>query len=170
MTPSHPISVSYLSSTLGEVLVASTPHGLCAVALGDDRAALEAELRDRCGEGRIAAPGAEQAEWAARVLRAIEGETVPAPPSDLDATPFQLRVWAALRAIPRGATCTYAELARAIGAPEAMRAVGAACGQNPLAVIVPCHRVVRSDGGLGGYRWGLVRKRALLARERPPAA
>jgi AraC family transcriptional regulator of adaptative response/methylated-DNA-[protein]-cysteine methyltransferase len=168
-TPPQAIFASYLSSTLGPVLVAGTGGGLRVVALGDDRAALEAELRRHCGDGTpLAEPSEKQAGWVATVLRAIEGEGGLAPPSDVAATPFQRRVWAALCAIPRGSTRTYGELAQAIGAPEAVRAVGSACGQNPLAVIVPCHRVVRSDGRLGGYRWGLARKQALLERERTP--
>ena len=169
MTPTNEPAVhaSYLPSALGEVLIASTTRGVCAVALGDDRAALERALRELCPDARAEAPSATQARWAADVVRAIDGGATAAIPLDVEATPFQRRVWDALCAIPRGGTRTYAQIARAIGAPAtAARAVGTACGQNPVSVLVPCHRVLRGDGALGGYRWGVERKRALLLRER----
>jgi AraC family transcriptional regulator of adaptative response/methylated-DNA-[protein]-cysteine methyltransferase len=160
------IFVSYLPSTLGRVLVASTERGVRLVVIDDSDEALRAQLAERCAGARAIEPGKMQRAWAARVVEAIDAQGDGAAiPMDVDGTPFQHEVWAALRAIPRGGTSSYAQIARAIGKPGAIRAVGAACGANPIAVIVPCHRVLRSDGKLGGYRWGLQRKQALLVRE-----
>jgi O-6-methylguanine DNA methyltransferase len=140
-----------------------TPRGLAALVLADDAQTAEGEARARAGLSALGPPGKLDAR-AADVVRALDGADVDVP---LDAlgTPFQKKVWRALVGIPRGGTTTYEALARRIGAPRAIRAVGTACGANPIAVLVPCHRVLRKDGGLGGYRWGLERKAALLARE-----
>jgi len=151
--------------SLGRVLVAATPRGVCAVAFGDDDQALLGELRERFPGAALTGGDPALAGLVAEVARTVDTGAATAIPLDLVGTAFQQRVWRALRDIPAGATVTYAELARRIGAPRAVRAVGTACGQNPTAVLVPCHRVVREDGGLGGYRWGLARKRALLAGE-----
>jgi AraC family transcriptional regulator of adaptative response/methylated-DNA-[protein]-cysteine methyltransferase len=152
---------------LGQALIAATQRGICALFLADEAPGLEAELRARFPRAAIAPAGAELEELAGAVAKLIDGAPVaPDVPLDLMGTAFQQRVWRALREIDPGTTTTYAALARRIGAPGAVRAVGTACGANPVSVLVPCHRVLRGDGGLGGYRWGLGRKKALLARER----
>jgi AraC family transcriptional regulator, regulatory protein of adaptative response / methylated-DNA-[protein]-cysteine methyltransferase len=163
-----------LATPLGTVLVAVTARGLCAVTLGDDDAMLEAELArefPRATRTRVD-EGADEflADIVARVARdlgmggdAANDEPLPA---DLRATAFQWQVWQALTRIPRGETRSYAEVARAIGRPTAVRAVARACASNRLALVVPCHRVVRDDGTPGGYRWGVPRKQALLALEK----
>ena len=153
-------------STLGLVLVAASADGLHAVLLGDDRDALRRDLQARHPGATLVADDAGLATQAAAVVAAVERPAL-APTLRLAprGTPFQQRVWQALRAIPAGSTASYREIATRIGAPGASRAVAGACAANPLAVLVPCHRVVRSDGTLSGYRWGAARKHALLARE-----
>ncbi|AWN49564.1 bifunctional DNA-binding transcriptional regulator/O6-methylguanine-DNA methyltransferase Ada [Methylobacterium terrae] len=156
--------------SLGHVLVAATDRGVCAILLGDDPDALLRDLQDRFPKAALTGgdPGFEAV--VGQVIGLVEAPgTAPGLPLDIGGTAFQQRVWQALRAIPPGRTATYAEVARAIGAPAAARAVALACGANPIAVAVPCHRVVRGDGSLSGYRWGVARKRALLDRERDPA-
>jgi AraC family transcriptional regulator of adaptative response/methylated-DNA-[protein]-cysteine methyltransferase len=145
------------------VLIAATEHGVCAILLGDDPETLIADLQRRFanvtltrGETGFEAKLADFLDEPASTLDI---------PLDPRGTPFQQRVWQALREIPAGATASYAQIARRIGAPESVRAVAQACGANPIAVAIPCHRVVRSDGALSGYRWGIERKRALLDRE-----
>lgn len=157
---------------LGRLLVARSTRGVAAIALGEDDTTLHAELRTRFPHATWTAADEALVALTARVATMIDEAAIdPTLPLDLVGTAFQLRVWTALRAIPRGETTSYAAIAEAIGAPSAVRAVGTACGRNPVAIAVPCHRVLRQDGELGGYRWGLERKRALLAREqRPPAA
>ena len=155
------------ASALGPVLIAATAKGVCAICFADTPAALEPQLRARFPRAVVHPGGAELDGMADQVVALIDGAGLARDlPLDLVGTAFQQRVWRALRRIPPGATTTYGELARSIGAPRAVRAVGTACGANPVAVAVPCHRVLRGDGALGGYRWGLARKRALLARER----
>lgn len=152
--------------SLGFALVAATGRGVCAVALGDNPQALVEALRQRFANASFVAADDAFEHTVAAVSAALDGEVPPHPlPLDLRGTVFQHRVWQALAALPRGETTTYAQLAAAIGRPDAVRAVASACGANELAVLVPCHRVVGSDGALRGYRWGLERKRALLARE-----
>lgn len=153
--------------SLGTVLVAATEKGLCAILLGDDPEALVRDLQDRFPKAALIGGDPDFEATVARVVGLVE-----APgtgrfdlPLDITGTAFQQRVWQALRAIPPGRTATYTEVARAIGDPRAVRAVARACGANPIAVAIPCHRVVRSDGALSGYRWGVARKRDLLARE-----
>jgi AraC family transcriptional regulator, regulatory protein of adaptative response / methylated-DNA-[protein]-cysteine methyltransferase len=161
------IRFTVVPSDLGRVLVAATDRGVCSVALGDDAEPLEAALRGEFPGAAIVRDDAALAALVDEVGRAAAGEAGRAAlPLDLRGTAFQLRVWDALRAVPRGRTRTYSELAAAIGAPRAVRAVARACASNPVALVVPCHRIVRGDGGMGGYRWGLDRKRALLERER----
>ena len=152
--------------TLGLVLVAQSARGVCAILIGDDGAALEAALARRFPKARLRpdAPGVGAMVAQVVALLAAPGSRIELP-LDLQGTLFQQQVWQALRGIPAGSTVSYAELARRLGRPEAVRAVAGACAANPLAVVVPCHRVVRSDGGLSGYRWGIERKRALLAAE-----
>jgi AraC family transcriptional regulator of adaptative response/methylated-DNA-[protein]-cysteine methyltransferase len=152
--------------SLGRVLAAATDKGIAAILLGDDDAALAAELRRRFTNAEIVAGDAVFGDHLARVIALIEAPGRPCTlPLDVRGTAFQHRVWQALRQIPPGTTATYGEIATAIGAPQAVRAVAAACAANPAAVAIPCHRVVRADGHLAGYRWGLDRKRTLLERE-----
>jgi len=147
-------------------LVAASDRGFCALYLGDDPAYLVVELgAEFPGASRTEDPSALE-PWRGIVARHLEGETALLElPLDIRATAFQTRVWRELRRIPRGETRTYGEIVRAIGAPTAARAVGAACGRNPVSVVVPCHRAVGADGQLTGYRWGLAGKRRLLAVE-----
>jgi len=164
------LQVAVVPSSLGRVLVARGAGGLSAVFLGDDDAAMRADLAARYPAARIVDGDAATQALAARVATAVERPgTALDEPLDLQGTAFQRRVWQALREIPAGRTTTYGELARRIGAPDAVRAVGTACGANPVSVLVPCHRVLRGDGALAGYRWGVERKRALLDRERAAA-
>jgi AraC family transcriptional regulator, regulatory protein of adaptative response / methylated-DNA-[protein]-cysteine methyltransferase len=154
-------------SPLGKVLVAATERGISAVYLGDEESKLVAELRDEYPRAEIAAASNGFERWVKEVLRRVEGRPPHIDlPLDLHATAFQRRVWKELQRIPRGRTRTYAQVARSLGQPKAVRAVGRACATNPVSVVVPCHRVVRQDGALAGYRWGLSRKEQLLASER----
>jgi AraC family transcriptional regulator of adaptative response/methylated-DNA-[protein]-cysteine methyltransferase len=160
-----------VETPLGWALVAATERGICMTALGDDRDTLGAALRQRFPAAAVIAEDAGLKGWAERIVRFI---TAPDQnldlPLDIRGTAFQARVWRALQKIPLGKTASYMEIAAALGQPKAVRAVAQACAANKLALIVPCHRVIRSDGELGGYRWGVERKRALLARERAAAA
>jgi AraC family transcriptional regulator of adaptative response/methylated-DNA-[protein]-cysteine methyltransferase len=153
-------------SSLGRVLVASTDKGVCAILMGDAREPLVHELTRRFPQAQLVAGGKAFERVVAQVIGLVE---TPASgtdlPLDLRGTAFQRRVWQALRAIPAGRTASYTEIARRIGRPTAVRGVAQACAANPVAVVVPCHRVVRSDGSISGYRWGVERKRALLDRE-----
>lgn len=156
--------------SLGDILVAATPRGVCAILLGDDAGQLLHDLQRRFPQAELHGGDAAFEAWMAQVVGAVDRPTAAAAqwqalPLDLRGSAFQQRVWQALRAIPPGSTASYAEIAQRIGAPRAVRAVAAACAANPVAVAIPCHRVVRSDGGLSGYRWGVERKRQLLARE-----
>lgn len=160
------IRFTTVSSELGRLLVAAAARGVCAVSLGTEDAALEKDLRAEFPRAEVARDDAGVRPWVRAVVRRLEGAPTPLR-ADLRGTAFQLRVWAALRAIPYGETRSYGEVAAAIGEPGASRAVARACAANRLALVVPCHRVVRGDGGLGGYRWGLSRKRRILDRERP---
>jgi AraC family transcriptional regulator of adaptative response/methylated-DNA-[protein]-cysteine methyltransferase len=158
---------------LGRLLVATTTRGICAVNLGDDDAALEKGLAGEFPHATRERVDAGREEWLDAVIARIASElgwsdaAAPAmPPLDIAATAFQWRVWEALTRIPAGQTRSYRALATELGDANAARAIGNACGNNRLALIVPCHRVVREDGSLGGWRWGVERKRELLARER----
>lgn len=154
---------------LGWVLVAATPRGLCAIDLGDEPAILEAELRRRFPHAHLS-HDADFAEWVQQVVDFLDAPARGlALPLDIQGTAFQRRVWAALREIPAGSTLSYSQVAERIGAPTSVRAVAGACAANTLAVAIPCHRVVRQDGDLSGYRWGVERKRRLLAREKSAA-
>ena len=151
---------------LGALLVAATARGICTITLGDDPSALLRELEERFDQATLIGADHEFEQWVAAVVGLIEHPAHGlALPLDLRGTAFQARVWQALAAIPPGNTASYAEIAARIGAPRAMRAVARACAANPVAVAIPCHRVVRQDGAVSGYRWGVERKRALLARE-----
>ncbi|MDE3152204.1 MAG: bifunctional DNA-binding transcriptional regulator/O6-methylguanine-DNA methyltransferase Ada [Gemmatimonadota bacterium] len=155
---------------LGRLLVAFTDDGVCAVELGDDDATLERRLRAHFANAEIAHAAGGANAWV-RAIAQQSGGRAPGTvvPLDVQGTAFQWKVWRALQRIPLGETRTYADVAADIGKPSAVRAVASACARNPVALAVPCHRVVRSDGGLGGYRWGTERKRRLLDAERTAA-
>ena len=160
---------------LGAILVAATDRGVSAIRLGDDPRELVRELQDRFANAELVGDDPSFHQLVATVVAMVEspasggGTGAGALPLDVQGTAFQHRVWDALRRIPPGTTATYREIAERIGAPRSARAVALACAANPVAVAIPCHRVVRSDGALSGYRWGVERKRELLARERPRA-
>jgi AraC family transcriptional regulator, regulatory protein of adaptative response / methylated-DNA-[protein]-cysteine methyltransferase len=152
--------------SLGSILVAASDQGICAILLGDDPDALARDLQDRFPKARLIGGDPAFERWVAEVVGFVEAPQLGlALPLDVRGTAFQQRVWRALSEIPPGSRASYAEIAERIGAPGAARAVAKACAANPLAVAIPCHRVVRHDGALSGYRWGVERKRALLARE-----
>ena len=154
------------SSALGLVLVATGERGICAILIGESERVLLDDLRERFDDATVVRDAARLAKVLRQVIDLMEGRRESLD-IELDArgTAFQHKVWRALREIPRGKTASYAEIARRIRAPRSFRAVAAACGANPIALAIPCHRVVRNDGGLSGYRWGVERKRALLERE-----
>lgn len=153
-------------SSLGAILVARSARGICAISLGDDADLLLRELQDRFPRADFIGGDAEFERLVAQVVGLVEQPGIGHDlPLDVRGTAFQQRVWQALRQIPAGETATYARIAKAIGAPRSVRAVAGACAANTLAVAIPCHRVVRSDGGLSGYRWGVERKQELLSRE-----
>jgi AraC family transcriptional regulator of adaptative response/methylated-DNA-[protein]-cysteine methyltransferase len=161
------ICYSVVPSALGQLLVGSTDKGICAVQLGDDADALARLLHEEFSAAEIRRDDDTHAEWVRGVVAIAEGRAPDVSlPLDVRGTAFQMQVWRALRKIPRGETRSYADIARNIGRPDAVRAVANACGANPTALVVPCHRVVQSDGGLGGYHWGVERKRELLGAER----
>lgn len=159
------IQFSIVRSPLGRLLVAYTEHGVCSVAIGDDDRRLEQGLRRDFPNADVRAAGSTIHEWISAIVASIDGGTSSAVPIDARGTAFQWRVWNALQRIPRGTTLSYSQVAQRIGKPSTARAVARACATNPVALVIPCHRVVREDGDLGGYRWGLDRKRALLERE-----
>lgn len=151
---------------LGWLLVAATERGICAVEFSDQPDSLEEQLRLRFSAAEIHGTDLELSTWVKQVLKYLEEPSCGFDvPLDIRGTAFQRRVWQALQAIPPGSTRTYSEIAQSLGQPKAARAVARACAANALAVLIPCHRVVRGDGGLGGYRWNLQRKQALLERE-----
>lgn len=152
--------------SLGAILVAQSQSGVCAILLGDDPDTLVRDLQDQFPNAELVGADRDFEQLIAQVVGFIEAPALGLDlPLDLRGTAFQERVWQALRDIPVGSTASYAQIAQRIGAPTAFRAVAQACGANHLAVAIPCHRVVRSDGALSGYRWGVERKRTLLARE-----
>lgn len=164
----HATTIRYvlLDCPLGRLLLAGTEQGVCAVYFGDEDEPLEQELAREFPAATRTRDDDGLAHWAERVRDHLAGTQPHLDlPLDVRATAFQWRVWQQLRAIPRGQTRTYREVAEALGQPTAARAVARACATNPVSVVIPCHRVVRGDGGLGGYRWGLARKKKLLADE-----
>jgi AraC family transcriptional regulator of adaptative response/methylated-DNA-[protein]-cysteine methyltransferase len=164
--PSADIRYTIARSPLGPLLVAATARGICRVMLGDTASSLESDLRREYPEARPRREDATLRRWVEAILESVDGAQPDIElPLDIRATAFQRRVWESLRAIPIGATRSYGQIARSIGKPRAARAVGAACAANPVALVIPCHRVVREDGGLGGYAWGVGRKQALLDKE-----
>jgi len=163
------LSIRYctFSSSLGTVLVASTDRGVCSVKIGDSAAALMKLLKSEFHEASVLEDPSALKAVKEHVLSFVAGDdSLTRVPVDIRGTVFQRKVWEELRRIPAGETRTYKQIARAVGAPEAVRAVGSACGANPVALLVPCHRAVRTDGGLGGYAWGLSRKKKLLETEK----
>ena len=165
--PGEPIRFAVVRSYLGPVLVAATERGICAIEFGPSAKALRDRLRARFPKANLRGPDPELREAVAGVLSLLDEprERRPALPLDIQGTSFQRRVWRALSRVPAGSTATYGEIASRVGRPNAARAVAQACAANPVAVAIPCHRVVRADGGPGGYRWGIERKKKLLARE-----
>jgi AraC family transcriptional regulator of adaptative response/methylated-DNA-[protein]-cysteine methyltransferase len=156
-------------SSLGAILVASSAKGVVAILIGDEPDALIRDLQDRFRKARLIGGDAGYEQLVARVVGLIEAPNLGLDlPLDVRGTAFQQRVWQALRAIPPGTTASYAQIARAINAPKAVRAVAGACASNNLAVAIPCHRVVRNDGALSGYAWGVERKQTLIEREAHP--
>lgn len=152
--------------SLGAILVASSDKGVASILLGDDPDRLVRDLQDRFPAARLVGGDANYERLVAEVVGFVETPGIGLDlPLDVRGTAFQQRVWQALRRIPAGRTATYTDIARQIGAPAAVRAVAGACAANPIAVAIPCHRVIRTDGALSGYRWGVERKRSLLARE-----
>ena len=161
------ISYTIVDSTMGRLLVAITERGVCAVRMGDDEAALEKDLREEYPYAQITRDDSGLREPVEKILNHLDtNEPRLDLPLDIRATAFQRQVWEKLRAIPYGQTVSYGEVARSLGKPGAVRAVGRACATNPVALVIPCHRVVREDQSLGGYRWGLERKKKLLEHER----
>lgn len=160
------IRYTITDSPLGKILVAATDKGICSVRLGDDATALEKELHSEFAQAETKKDDDALTEWVNAILHHLSGQEPHLDlPLDVRATAFQKQVWQALQQVPYGETRSYAELAEAIGRPKAVRATASACARNPVALVVPCHRIVRSGGGLGGYRWGVGRKEALLEQE-----
>jgi AraC family transcriptional regulator of adaptative response/methylated-DNA-[protein]-cysteine methyltransferase len=156
----------FTPSSIGTLLVAQSAKGLCAVLIGSRQAALTAELKSRFPGADIRKGGGKLGRSAAKISKLIDSPKSAAEfPLDIRGTDFQKRVWSALRKIPPGKTASYSEVARTINAPKAVRAVAGACAANALSIVVPCHRVVRNDGALSGYYWGVERKRKLLEIE-----
>jgi AraC family transcriptional regulator of adaptative response/methylated-DNA-[protein]-cysteine methyltransferase len=152
--------------SLGSILVAKSERGICAILLGDDPDALARNLQDQFPQANLIGGDAEFEKLVSKVVGFVEAPALGLDlPLDVRGTAFQQRVWQALRKIPAGSTVSYTDIARQIGSPNSVRAVAQACGANTLAVAIPCHRVVRNDGALSGYRWGVERKRTLLERE-----
>ena len=161
------IKYSIVDSPLGRLLVGATPRGVCAVAMGTSDAKLEGALTREYPSAEVAADTGALARWTKQILAHLAGRQPRLDlPLDVQATAFQSQVWEALRTIPYGETRTYGDIAKAVGRPRGARAVARACATNPVALAIPCHRVVATGGGTSGYRWGVSRKKALLARER----
>ena len=160
------VTYALVQSSLGRTLVARTERGVCRVAFGTSEAALLSELRAEYPHAELSAAKSVEERWVQETVGAVDAPwTSTNLPLDLHGTAFQLRVWKALQQIPPGQTASYKDVARKVGSPRAVRAVAQACASNALAVLVPCHRVVRSDGSPGGYRWGVARKEQLLRAE-----
>jgi AraC family transcriptional regulator of adaptative response/methylated-DNA-[protein]-cysteine methyltransferase len=161
------IAFAVAPTPLGRLLIAATERGLCAVRFGNDASDLESDLRKEFHAAEIHRDDTAMRQYVEPLLATVRGENTAIDlPLDVRATAFQMKVWEKLRQIPRGETRSYSDVAREIGKPGAARAVARACASNPIALSVPCHRVIRSDGDLAGYRWGIARKKKLLERER----
>lgn len=164
------IRFTTIATTIGELLLAATDRGVCAATLGDDPAALEEALGREFPRATIRRDDGRLRRWAEQVAAHVGGAPLEPIPLDVPGTDFQWEVWRALQAIPAGSTRSYRDIAVAIARPTAARAVARACASNRVAILIPCHRVVRGGGALGGYRWGVGRKQALLSRERQAGA
>jgi AraC family transcriptional regulator of adaptative response/methylated-DNA-[protein]-cysteine methyltransferase len=161
------IDYTIVASPLGRLLVAMTERGVCAVRMSDDDVELEKDLRDEFPRAVVKRADSILRDHVEKILNHLDhNEPRLDLPLDIRGTAFQRQVWEKLREIPYGETVSYGDVAKALGNPGAVRAVGRACATNPVALVIPCHRVVREDKSLGGYRWGLERKKKLLARER----
>jgi AraC family transcriptional regulator of adaptative response/methylated-DNA-[protein]-cysteine methyltransferase len=167
------VEISYASSPtpLGTMMIAATDRGLCSLQFGESEAKLRAQLASEYPAAKISPMQPQRkgqfADWMRALSEYLAGSTTTlALPLDVRGTAFQMKVWSYLQRIPYGEVQSYSEVAAGIGRPQAVRAVGSACARNEVALVIPCHRVIRGDGGLGGYRWGLHRKRALIERER----
>jgi AraC family transcriptional regulator, regulatory protein of adaptative response / methylated-DNA-[protein]-cysteine methyltransferase len=161
------VAYTVMPCSLGLVLVATTGKGICAVKLGDDAESLVAEAREEFAGAVLSSGDTTHADWTRAIVAMADGQAAHVSlPLDVKGTAFQKKVWSALRRIPRGQTRSYSEVAESIGRPDAVRAVAGACGANPTALVVPCHRVVQRGGELGGYHWGIERKRRLLEAEK----
>jgi AraC family transcriptional regulator of adaptative response/methylated-DNA-[protein]-cysteine methyltransferase len=161
------IAYTIAKSPLGKVLVGATEKGVSAVYLGDSNEKLVSALREEYPRADLVPAPENYERWVKEIVQRIDGQQPHMEvPLDLQATAFQRRVWQELQKIPRGSTRTYSQVAKAVGNPRAVRAVARACATNPVSIVVPCHRVVREDGKLAGYRWGLGRKEELLAKEK----
>ena len=160
------INYTIVDCLLGRLLVAATDKGICAVSLGDTDAALETALASEYPAADLRRDGSDLDLWINAILEYLNGQQPHLNlPLDVQATAFQWRVWEELRSIPYGGTRSYSEIAQAVGNPRAARAVALACASNPVALVIPCHRLVREDGSSGGYRWGAERKQRLLSQE-----
>jgi AraC family transcriptional regulator, regulatory protein of adaptative response / methylated-DNA-[protein]-cysteine methyltransferase len=165
------IRYTIVTSPLGRLLVAATERGVCRVGMGDSDRFLESDLRREFPVAGIRRDDSALRPWSGALVKQLNGwKPRTELPLDIRATAFQMRVWDTLRRIPLGSTRSYAEVARAVSKPRAARAVARACATNPVAILIPCHRVVRGDGSLGGYHWGIKRKEALLAKEKGVAS
>lgn len=165
--PGAKIRYTTTESALGRIMVAATEKGVCAVRIGDSDKELEVNLRGEFSRAEITRDDRDLAAYVREIMRAAEGKAITHEiPLDIRHTAFQLKVWQELQRIGVGETRSYQQVAKAIGEPRAVRAVANACASNPVALVIPCHRVVRSDGESGGYRWGIERKQRLLAKER----
>lgn len=168
--PGEVVRYAFTDTSLGRLVVARTRRGVCFAAFGESDTALLDELRTRFSQATVEPDTADGASWLCAIAELVDTPGAPARvPLDVRGTAFQQQVWNALREIEPGTTVTYAQLAAAIGRPSAVRAVAQACGANPLAVVIPCHRVIGAAGSLTGYRWGVARKRELLDREHQPS-
>lgn len=164
--PGEVIRFAVAECSLGSILVASSEKGVCCILMGDDPDVLSRDLQDRFPKAQLIGSDAAYERVVAQVVGFVEAPKLGLNlPLDVRGTAFQQRVWNALCKIPAGGTSTYSQIADSIGSPKAVRAVAGACAANAIAVAIPCHRVVRTDGSLSGYRWGVERKRTLLERE-----
>jgi AraC family transcriptional regulator of adaptative response/methylated-DNA-[protein]-cysteine methyltransferase len=166
MTHDEPLEYVFAPSSVGTLLVAQSVKGLCAILIGSRQAPLKAELKHRFPGAQLREGDQKLARIAAKLSKRIESpKSATDFPLDIRGTDFQKRVWRALQEIPAGRTASYSEIATKIGSPKAVRAVAGACAANALSIVIPCHRVVRNDGALSGYYWGVERKRKLLEIE-----
>jgi AraC family transcriptional regulator of adaptative response/methylated-DNA-[protein]-cysteine methyltransferase len=159
------IHYTVASTPIGEMLLAATEHGVCSIHFGDKPETLQRELHTEYPKAEILRSDRKLGGQVKALRAIIQGKSALTLPLDIQATAFQRRVWEELQAIPRGETKSYSKVAAGIGHPKAARAVARACAANPVAIAIPCHRVVREDGGMGGYRWGVERKKKLLSLE-----